>query len=261
MIRKVALLVLFSFLAAKYVHGQIVKTKIGYSTWMYKGEIVADSVLTFVMTYDSLGRLQMEHRIMRDTFGKPIDSIYSKIDTNGLYYFYKDKYSTQFTRYDSLGNPTYFKIDFYEASGSAKNTLRTRISNFENAYNSKGKIVKSVQTIKGDFPDSKTIIYTYFGKWQIKKEEYLKLYTKKNKRGKPLIRYNRFSAPNNTKSTWCYRQRYTNFGETKFFKDIREKETFKTTHHFYKNKKEVRREERFYQTGLRVTTYFEYMYY
>lgn len=242
---------------------QVIKNKIGYSTWYYKDKVIADSDLTFIMSYDSAGRLKMEHRILRDTSGNAIDSIYSKIDTFGRYYFYKDINSQHFIQYDSLGEIRYSKYNYSIDVETNKVAEKEIIQNHLNEYNEKGKIIRSTISSNNEYSVDQVTTYNYFGQWRIEKKEYVKSYIRKNSSNKITYHLTIISSPvkSNNELKWSYLYKRNKYNDVKKFKEKRDGKNYKTTQSFYKKQKEIRREEEFCETGIRVVTFFEYLYY
>ena len=219
-------------------------------------------MLTFIMTYDSAGRLKIEHRILRDTIGQAIDSIYSKIDTLGRYYFYKDKNSQHFTRYDSLGEISYSKYNYTISKGN-KNEHEELEQNHLNEYNKNGKLVKTIISTNDKYSVDQVTTYNYFGRWRIEKKEYVKSFIRKNIKDKTTYHLTIITSPAKSDKglKWSYHYKRVRYNDVKKFVEKREGKKYKTTQSFFKKQKEVRREELFFETGIKVVTYFEYFYY
>ncbi len=241
---------------------QITKQQVGYSTWKYQNKVVADSALTYIITFDNKGQMRMEHRFLLDTNGKKKDSIYSKIDTFGRYYFYKDNYSKQYTEFDSMGETVLLRLQYTKYQGTEEEKIAELQRQYINSYNKKGKLIASTLNIVGDYEDEQTIVYKNIGNWQIKKEEFITTYTRTKRNGKITYNYCRAKLPGQEKAeSWCYKRRFDFNGNVKYFKDKTNGKVTKTTRHYYKKGVEYKRLELFFKSNFEVVTFFETTYY
>jgi hypothetical protein len=252
----------FSLFFTLVANCQITKQQVGYSTWKYQNRVIADSALTYIMTFDTKGQMRMEHRFLLDSNGKKQDSIYSKIDTFGRYYFYKDNNSKQYTEFDSMGETVLLRLQYTKYQGTKEEEVAKLQRQYINSYNERGKLIASKLTIAGDYEDEQTIAYKNIGNWRIKKEEFITTYTRTNRNGKITYNYCRAKLPGQKKGkSWCYKRRYNLNGDVKYFQDKANGKATKTTRHFYKKGIEYKRVEQFIESNFQVTTFFKTTYY
>lgn len=230
---------------------------IGFSNYYYKGSLIADSLLTYVNTYDYKSRLISEYKIQRDTLGKSSDTLIALIDTNGLYYYYKDKFSEQFTKYNSQGNTVYSKL-IHKRLSDGKNELDTIERNFSLTYNKRGRVVAETIVQKNNKHQIRVERHYIFllsnrivGEFTVSK-------TRKNRKGQTTMHKVWSTIPNQEKVLIShFRRKYHQNGRLKWFKKFESGELIKVTKHFYENSWEARREENFFKEDLKVVTYFE----
>lgn len=238
------------------VFGQVVKRKIGTSIREKENIVDGDSAISYILTYDTLGRLTSEWKVYIDEAMNISDTTFMKVDTANRETYIKTNTGETFFVYDSKG--TLVSLQMQENDGSKT------VIDYQPVYDKKGILVRKytkVNLVKVNEPT----IYKYKRgiTFEITNSEDYNNLTKTKFNKKHQILFFETITESKSGETISVKNisKYRLDGNLKKYQSYKNGQLVKETRHFYEKGKEISQIENYLESKVKVSTVFRYEYY
>jgi hypothetical protein len=249
------LLLILIFLT-NFLNAQIIKKQIGKSVWVKNNIIFHDSLVSYIIDYDSVGRKSKEWQIYLDTNGNILDTNIAIVDTNNNNIEFQSNSGYTKYEYDSYNNQTRveYKTDSYRIIYKYINKYDT---DFKLVSKETINLTNGIEEYNVDNPIilySKDTIIEKTGDYLVCKKLY-------NKSRQLIYQYDSTMVDIDSAFTSTYSYERNNLGQVTKFKKFENGVLVKETFHNYADNIETSQKEIFYLDNYYIVTRFKYEYY